>query len=137
MSRALASRNLGAVIWCSHLRPSGPLRARQGSNPDQRSACITQAGRWSYCVKSEEETLQTIDKLTRSERREIEATLISEIERSERAGGSVAALALTEALGRLRNGSYGQCIHCVNQIPVDRLLVLPEITHCLGCKGAG
>lgn len=67
--------------------------------------------------------------LTKGERREIEATLLSEIERSERA-------ALTEALRRLEEGTYGECVYCGNPIPTQRLLVLPETDHCLGCGDA-
>ena len=73
--------------------------------------------------------MKTIAILTASERREIEATLLSEIERAERA-------VLTEALRRLEEGTYGQCVYCDNPIPTERLLVLPETDHCLGCGEA-
>jgi RNA polymerase-binding transcription factor DksA len=73
--------------------------------------------------------MKTIARLTTSERREIEATLLSEIERSERR-------VLTEALRRLEEGTYGQCVYCSNPIPTERLLVLPETDHCLGCGDA-
>jgi DnaK suppressor protein len=76
------------------------------------------------------------EKLTRKDLREIEAILISEIDRRERVDGPLASQGLTEALERLRDGSYGQCIYCENQIPAGRLLVIPETTHCLGCGSA-
>ena len=78
--------------------------------------------------------MQVIDKLTRSQLREIEATLRSELERSERNSRPDAAQAMTEALERLRDGSYGACAVCGNQLPAGRLLVIPETTHCLGCN---
>ena len=81
--------------------------------------------------------MPVIDKLSRSDIREIEATLTSEIQRRDRAAGTVvASQALTEALERLREGTYGQCIYCGNPIPAGRLLVIPETTHCLGCGSA-
>ena len=73
--------------------------------------------------------MRAIAKLTTAERREIEATLVSEIERAERA-------TLTEALRRLEEGTYGQCVYCDNPIPTQRLLVLPETDHCIGCGAA-
>ena len=107
------------------------------------------------------------EKLTRNDKREIEALLISEIGRLERIPGlfdtaaddgkpsawsdspvsdgvatsSPSALlhkaghyqALTDALQRLRSGTYGQCIYCGGPIPVGRLLVIPETEHCLSC----
>lgn len=80
--------------------------------------------------------MSVIEKLTRRDVREIEATLTQEIERRERVAGPLASQALTEALERLRDGSYGQCVYCGNPIPAGRLLVIPETTHCLGCGNA-
>ena len=112
--------------------------------------------------------MASVEKLTRSERREIESALSSEIARIRRAPalldfpdesadmsrfieaeivtGMRAPEAilqrdaryqtLTKALRRLRDGTYGQCIHCGNGIPVGRLIAIPETEHCLGCGGA-
>jgi RNA polymerase-binding transcription factor DksA len=112
--------------------------------------------------------MRTVENLTRSERREIEAALSSEIARIRRAPALldfpdesvemsefieaelVAGMrapeallqqdarynALTKALRRLRDGTYGQCIYCGESIPAGRLLVIPETEHCLGCGGA-
>lgn len=111
--------------------------------------------------------MRVTDKLTRDERREIEALLISEMERLERTPGlfdstdedressawgdspvsdsagtsSPSALlqrvghyqALTDALHRLRSGTYGHCVYCGNLIPAGRLLVIPETEHCRRC----
>ena len=76
------------------------------------------------------------EKLSRNDLREIESILTSEIQRRERVAGPLASQALTEALERLRDGSYGQCVYCGNPIPAGRLLVIPETTHCLGCGSA-
>jgi len=112
--------------------------------------------------------MRTVEKLTRSERREIEAALASEIARIRRTptlpdfpdesvemselieAEIVAGMrapeallqqdarynALTRALRRLRDGTYGVCIYCGDLIPAGRLLVIPETEHCLGCGGA-
>jgi DnaK suppressor protein len=111
--------------------------------------------------------MRTAEKLTRSERREIETALASEIARIRRAPALLdfpdesvemselieteivtgmrapeALLqrdaryhALTKALRRLRDGTYGDCVYCGNPIPAGRLLVIPETEHCLGCGG--
>jgi len=114
--------------------------------------------------------MQVREKLTRSELREIETLLTSEIDRLERVrdpfhfpdddsdsyrgletpvsdytgtSSPVALLerdgqyhALTEALQRLRAGTYGLCVDCGNSISKDRLLVIPETEHCRGCRRA-
>ena len=112
--------------------------------------------------------MRTVDTLTKSERREIEASLAGEIARIRRAPAMLdfpdesvemshfleaellagmrapeALLkqdaryeALTRALRRLRDGTYGECIYCGNAIPAGRLLAIPETEHCLGCGSA-
>jgi RNA polymerase-binding transcription factor DksA len=112
-------------------------------------------------------TMRVTDKLTRDERREIEALLVSEIERLERSPGLFDSAdeddertawsdgpvsdgvstpspstmlykvahyqALTDALQRLRAGTYGRCIYCGNLISASRLLVIPETEQCRKC----
>jgi RNA polymerase-binding transcription factor DksA len=41
--------------------------------------------------------------------------------------------ALTDALDRLRAGTYGYCIYCGVLIPASRLLVIPETEKCRKC----
>lgn len=41
--------------------------------------------------------------------------------------------AVTEALRRLEDGTYGICTHCNGPIPFGRLIVMPESDHCVGC----
>lgn len=37
------------------------------------------------------------------------------------------------ALGRLDDGSYGTCQGCGTDIPLDRLLAIPETQYCIAC----
>jgi len=41
--------------------------------------------------------------------------------------------ALVAALDRVRDDTYGVCDRCGKDIPFGRLLVMPEVTHCVGC----
>jgi DnaK suppressor protein len=45
--------------------------------------------------------------------------------------------AVTAALERLEAGTYGHCNECLQLIPFGRLLVMPESTHCVGCRPGG
>ena len=40
---------------------------------------------------------------------------------------------ITEALDRIRQGSYGTCEECGAAIPKGRLQALPYARHCVGC----
>jgi RNA polymerase-binding transcription factor DksA len=42
----------------------------------------------------------------------------------------------TEALKRVRNGTYGRCEECRLDIPVERLEVLPHARFCVPCQQA-
>ncbi len=39
-----------------------------------------------------------------------------------------------EALARLDNGSYGQCVDCHTPVPEGRLEAKPEAARCLACQ---
>jgi DnaK suppressor protein len=39
-----------------------------------------------------------------------------------------------QALRRMDDGSYGSCAHCVEQLPIERLEVLPQAALCMGCQ---
>jgi RNA polymerase-binding transcription factor len=46
-------------------------------------------------------------------------------------------LALVDAaLGRLDDGTFGQCIRCGREIPAARLEALPWAAHCIDCQTA-
>ena len=41
---------------------------------------------------------------------------------------------LTDALARLDEGTYGECVSCGGRIEARRLVALPEAETCLGCQ---
>jgi DnaK suppressor protein len=43
-------------------------------------------------------------------------------------------LYLEEALERLENGTYGICVSCDKEIPVERLEAVPHTKLCVPCK---
>ena len=60
----------------------------------------------------------------------------NERETSLRLAGSESQLlqAVSEALLRIKEGSYGKCIDCDQDIPVKRLEVFPSAKRCVECK---
>lgn len=42
---------------------------------------------------------------------------------------------ITDALDRIREGTYGVCARCQSGIPYGRLLVFPEARFCVSCGG--
>jgi len=40
---------------------------------------------------------------------------------------------LKYALSHVEREDFGQCLECEEAIPVERLLLLPESTHCITC----
>lgn len=40
---------------------------------------------------------------------------------------------LKNALGRMEDGSYGICVRCKGEIPLGRLLAVPETLICVPC----
>lgn len=38
------------------------------------------------------------------------------------------------ALGRIDDGTYGNCLNCGKPIAEDRLTAIPWATHCIDCK---
>jgi len=50
---------------------------------------------------------------------------------------SSAQLALADveaALDRMRSGTYGRCVHCGRQLPIERLEVVPQAALCMPCQ---
>lgn len=41
---------------------------------------------------------------------------------------------IDEALGRLRDGSYGHCVNCGDEIEKPRLDAIPWARHCIACQ---
>jgi DnaK suppressor protein len=57
----------------------------------------------------------------------------------ERALGTQVALkaeldAVEQALQRIADGAYGQCVECGAAIPIDRLRARPQAIRCLPCQ---
>ena len=44
--------------------------------------------------------------------------------------------AVENALGRIRDGSFGQCVSCGNEINRKRLEAIPWTLHCIECQEA-
>lgn len=43
---------------------------------------------------------------------------------------------IDEALGRIKDGSYGECADCGEEIAVKRLNAVPWAARCIGCQEA-
>lgn len=39
-----------------------------------------------------------------------------------------------EALGRIKNGGFGNCVHCQEELQLKRLEAVPWTRHCIGCQ---
>lgn len=48
-------------------------------------------------------------------------------------GGELLML-IEEALRRIDDGSYGKCIECGIDIPLERLMAIPYTPYCVECK---
>ena len=100
--------------------------------------------------------LREIERELRRERARLELSLTTRTEtgggrpppesalqaRPDAGGGLAVALetrtlsqhqALVAALRRLETGTFGLCASCHAPIPYGRLLVMPEVTHCITC----
>lgn len=55
------------------------------------------------------------------------AASIHEVERRE-------LQAIERALSKFLNGTFGQCEECGDEIPVKRLLIVPEARLCMHCQ---
>jgi len=42
--------------------------------------------------------------------------------------------AMTAALERIRNGTFGECLHCDQEIGVKRLEAVPWTRYCITCQ---
>ena len=41
---------------------------------------------------------------------------------------------VTEALNRIEEGSYGECVHCGGEMQTKRLEAVPWARHCIQCQ---
>lgn len=44
---------------------------------------------------------------------------------------------IVDAIRRIENGDYGDCVSCRQPIPFGRLSVMPEVTYCVACGPRG
>ncbi|PRY13373.1 TraR/DksA family transcriptional regulator [Kineococcus rhizosphaerae] len=70
--------------------------------------------------------------------RSLTAEDLQQAESDPTAGAEVAAarrsaLEAEQALARLRDGTYGLCVHCGTPIPVERLEFRPRAAGCVPC----
>lgn len=58
----------------------------------------------------------------------------NEVRAAEQARDLAELDAITAAQSRLADGSYGRCVDCDADIPVARLLVMPQAGRCAECQ---
>jgi len=49
-------------------------------------------------------------------------------------GAQLALADVEAALDRMRHGTYGRCVHCGDQLPSERLEVVPQAALCMPCQ---
>ncbi|HEY7049666.1 MAG TPA: TraR/DksA family transcriptional regulator [Jatrophihabitantaceae bacterium] len=49
-------------------------------------------------------------------------------------GAQLALADVQAALDRMRQGTYGKCVHCGVQLPAARLEVVPQAALCMECQ---
>jgi DnaK suppressor protein len=49
-------------------------------------------------------------------------------------GARAALREIMQALRRMDDGSYGSCARCFEQLPIERLEVLPQAALCMECQ---
>lgn len=57
-----------------------------------------------------------------------------ELREAEEEHESQELVLVTEALERMRSGTYGVCRSCAQLIPDERLLAVPWTRYCVGCQ---
>jgi DnaK suppressor protein len=59
-----------------------------------------------------------------------------EISETLQRGAREALAEIDSARARLIDGSYGRCVDCHLQLPIERLEVLPHVPRCMTCHRA-
>jgi DnaK suppressor protein len=57
-----------------------------------------------------------------------------EVRETVRRGAQLALADVEAALDRMRNGTYGICVHCGARLPAARLEVVPQAASCMPCQ---
>jgi DnaK suppressor protein len=75
-----------------------------------------------------------LDQLRRGALRPGRSATEVEISESLIAGGQAALREVLRALRRMDEGRYGRCQDCGEQLPIERLEVLPQVSQCMACQ---
>ena len=65
-----------------------------------------------------------------------ESTVAREIGDTLLRGAREALAEIDSARARLADGSFGRCVGCGVQLPIERLEVLPHVPRCMACHRA-
>jgi DnaK suppressor protein len=60
----------------------------------------------------------------------------AEVTHALRAGAMTALSDIEGAIARMEAGTYGACERCQDEIPLERLEILPMVTRCMRCARA-
>lgn len=58
---------------------------------------------------------------------------LNEVNEALHVAAVAALIEINAALGRMANGTYGNCVSCNDPIAVERLEILPAAAHCMNC----
>ena len=61
-------------------------------------------------------------------------SLTSEIADAQQTQAQKLLKAVDSALGRIQNGTFGECIHCDQEIGASRLAAIPWTPYCITCQ---
>jgi len=77
-----------------------------------------------------------LDQLRRSELLRPRSDTDRKIDELLVAGARSALRDVLQALRRIADGSYGTCHDCAEELPIERLEVLPQVALCMSCQRA-
>jgi DnaK suppressor protein len=75
-----------------------------------------------------------LDQLRRAALRPGRTPTDREINESLVNGARATLREIMQALRRMDDGGYGSCAHCYEQLPIERLEVLPQAALCMPCQ---
>jgi RNA polymerase-binding transcription factor DksA len=62
------------------------------------------------------------------------ADLVADVDQAELTRDLAELRALDAAIRRVLDGSYGLCVDCGTEIPLERLRAQPSAARCIGCQ---
>lgn len=63
----------------------------------------------------------------------MQAHVILDIAYAEKDRNSIRLNSMIEALSKIKNGDYGYCEECGEEIVIKRLEIFPDAKYCIGC----